>query len=141
MAVAETQQQAPPVEPAPAPAAPGPSALESVAKGVAIAGGLALGGFALWKLFQAAVDEDFGSRFFPQSFRDEMREAHVETHGYSCPECGEETDWEDLTLDHVVAWANWGRTSRMNARVRCRRCNGRKSDRNSLLDYVVGRSE
>lgn len=109
---------------------------ESVAK---LLGYAALGFFA-YKGLQAALDEDFGEGEFPQWFRDEMREDHIASYGSLCPRCEKRVQYQDLTIDHIVALINGGLTSRANAEIMCRRCNSRKGARNSIFDYARGRS-
>lgn len=102
--------------------------------------GYAALGFLAFKGLQAAFDEDFGEGEFPQWFRDEIRDEHIASTGSRCPRCAQRVQYADLTVDHIVALANGGLTSRANAEVMCRRCNSRKGARNSLFDYARGRS-
>ena len=97
-------------------------------------------GVLTYKGLQALFDEDFGGGEYPRWFRDEVREEHVAGYGYRCRKCGERVRFDDLTVDHVVSLKNGGRTSRANADVICLSCNCQKGARNSLLDYIRGRS-
>src|SRR5579862_1066810 len=79
--------------------------------------GYAALGFLAYKGLQAALDEDFGEGEFPQWFRDEMREAHIASYGSRCPCCEKRVQYQDLTIDHIVALINGGLTSRANAEI------------------------
>lgn len=94
---------------------------------------------AVFKLVQAAVDEDFGGRHFPEHFRHELIARHLDRHGATCPRCRERVRVRDFSVDHVVPWARGGRTSAQNAQVLCRYCNSRKRDTVGLLDHIRGR--
>ena len=120
--------------PPPAPRAPG--WVETIAAGALVLGGLAL----TYKALQALLDEDYGTIEYPKRIRDQMREDHIAVWGPVCPSCGDEVPFEDLTIDHVIALINGGMTSRANAQVLCRRCNGRKAGHQRALDYFWGRS-
>lgn len=107
----------------------------------------ALGGLGLialgivgYKVAQAVTDEDFGTVEFPARFRRELIAAHIARDGRRCPRCRRHVRRRDLAVDHVVALANGGRTSRANARVLCRACNSRKGARQTFTDYIAGRS-
>lgn len=46
--------------------------------------------------------------------------------GKDCPKAGEPLTWEDVTIDHILAWIKGGATSLKNAQILCRRCNSKK---------------
>lgn len=97
-------------------------------------------GVAAYKVGQAIVDEDFGTRHYPEWFRRERIGEHLTSHGSYCPSCQRRVRIAELTMDHIVPWAAGGLTSRQNARVICGSCNSSKQDRAGFLDYVRGRS-
>jgi 5-methylcytosine-specific restriction endonuclease McrA len=37
--------------------------------------------------------------------------------------------WEDVTIDHVLAWIKGGQTALKNAQVLCKHCNSKKGGR------------
>jgi hypothetical protein len=92
------------------------------------------------KVAQALLDEEFEGRDFPAAFREELIARHVEAHGCRCPECRRRVSRTDLTVDHIVAFANGGLTSRANAQVLCMSCNASKGAKNSMFDRFWGRS-
>jgi hypothetical protein len=47
--------------------------------------------------------------------------------GKDCPKAGKPLSWEDVTIDHVLAWIKGGETSLRNAQILCRHCNSQKS--------------
>jgi hypothetical protein len=49
--------------------------------------------------------------------------------GRNCPKKGKPLSWDDVTIDHVLAWIKGGQTSLRNAQILCRRCNSRKGAR------------
>ena len=46
--------------------------------------------------------------------------------GTNCPLNGKPLSWEDITIDHVLAWMRGGKTSLSNAQLLCKECNSRK---------------
>lgn len=102
--------------------------------------GVVAAGILAFKVLQGLRDEDFGDGEFPRSFRQELIDEHVRVHGCRCPGCGRRVRRSELTVDHIVALANGGRTSRENAKVLCLWCNSSKGARNSWLDFLLGRS-
>lgn len=114
--------------------------LLAVGQGLVIGLGIAATALAAFKLAQAAFDEDFGDGEFPRSVREELIDKHVAMHGWYCPRCSSNVPPGTLTVDHVVAMRNNGRTSRMNAQVICTSCNSSKGARNTPWDYVRGRA-
>lgn len=117
---------------------PQPRQSGGITLGQLVAG--AIVGVVALKTVQALFDEDFGDGEFPAWFRAELRDEHIAWNGHTCPDCGRRVRYRDLTVDHIVALRNGGRTSRANAAILCRRCNSRKNDRNSIFDYLAGRS-
>ena len=99
----------------------------------------AIGVLVFMKAGQALSDEEFNSIEFPAGFRRRFIDAHVERRGTRCLACRRRVPRRRLTVDHIVALANGGRTSRANAQVRCRPCNSSKGARNTPVDYVRGR--
>jgi hypothetical protein len=100
---------------------------------------LGVGIFGFAKLVEILVDEEFEGIEFPASFRRQFIDAHVEMHGTRCLGCHRRVPRRHLTVDHIVALANGGRTSRANAQVRCVPCNSSKGARNSPVDFLRGR--
>jgi hypothetical protein len=94
---------------------------------------------AVYKSWQMATDEVFDSVEFPAWFREELIAEHIKVYGSYCPECGYRVTRSEFTVDHILALANGGLTSRRNARVICRSCNSSKGARNTLLDRLRGR--
>lgn len=101
---------------------------------------VAVGGFALYKIGQAVFDEDFGGRAYPAWFRREKIASHVKAHGTFCFDCRRHVREDELTVDHIVAWAKGGLTSRQNAAVICGSCNSSKGAKVGLFDHLRGRS-
>jgi hypothetical protein len=93
-----------------------------------------------FKVVQAAGDEDFGTAEYRAWFRRELIEGYVDEHGWHCTACGSKVPKGSLTVDHIVALKNGGRTSRANAQVLCLWCNSGKGAKNGLLDYLRGRA-
>ncbi len=46
--------------------------------------------------------------------------------GKDCRSKGRPLSWEDVTIDHVLAWMRGGKTSLRNAQLLCKSCNSRK---------------
>lgn len=115
---------------------PKPDVIGAIFKTAFVAGGV----LALFKIGQAIVDEDFGGRSFPASFRRQKITAHIASHGTVCFGCNTCVREDELTIDHVVAWAKGGLTSRQNAAVICGSCNSRKGAKVDFLDHLRGRS-
>ena len=97
--------------------------------------GIVGGGILLYKLAQAVTDEEFGGRTFPKDVARQMKRDAA----YCCAHCGNRFKSHNLQIDHIVAWANGGRTSMSNGQVLCTGCNLEKSSNNGLLDRLVGR--
>lgn len=114
--------------------------MQEVIAGTVLGASVMLGVGIIYKVAQAALDEDFGTTEFPAWFRDELISSHIESHGHYCTSCGCRTRRRDFQVDHIVALVNGGRTSRANARVICRGCNASKGGRNDTMDYFWGRS-
>jgi len=115
---------------------PTPGLASFLLKGAAVAGA----GILAYKGLQAILDEDFETTEFPAWFRRELIEDHIARYGSWCPWRGHWVHPEDLTVDHIVALVNGGRTSRANAQVLCGDCNSAKGARNSLFDFLRGRA-
>lgn len=97
-------------------------------------------GAAVYKVIQAATDEEFRGRRFPKSFVKEMIDEHWRLNRGWCPVCGRQNlRKKDLSVDHRVSTAGGGLNSRQNAWVICLRCNQKKGARVSLWDRFVGR--
>jgi hypothetical protein len=116
-----------------------PQASGSVLGAVLKFAGWTAAAIVAYKFIQAITDTDFGRGEFPASFRQGLIEDHIDTYGSKCPACQRSVRRSQFTVDHIVALANGGRTSRANARVVCASCNSRKGARNSILDYLRGR--
>jgi hypothetical protein len=114
--------------------------MQEIIAGTILGGGALLAIGTIYKIGQAALDEDFGTTEFPALFRDDLITSHIESRGHYCTACGCRTWRRDFQVDHIVALVNGGRTSRANARVICRWCNARKGGRNDTMDYFWGRS-
>lgn len=123
-----------------APALPAPNPWVTVGKVLLVSAAVVGVSVLTYKVVQAAIDEDFGTGEFPGWFRREFIAQHVARHGCRCPCCGRKVPRDALTVDHIVALANGGRTSRANAAVLCLSCNSAKGARNTALDYVRGRA-
>jgi len=100
---------------------------------------LGFGAFAAIKVIEVLVDEEFDGIEFPASFRRRFIDEHVRIYGRRCLACRRGVLRRHLTVDHIVALANGGRTSRANAQIRCRSCNSSKGSRNGVLDHLRGR--
>ena len=96
-------------------------------------------GVVTYKIAQMVLDEDFGSRAYPASFRAEKIGAHLDAHGSRCLRCDRGVRVRELTVDHIVPWAKGGLTSRFNAAVICGRCNSSKGAAANVMDYLRGR--
>lgn len=107
---------------------------------LAAAAAVVAGPVALWKAYQAVVDEDFGTTEFPAWFRAELIKSHVRWHGSKCPKCGYRVHRSDLTVDHIFPLRWGGRTSRQNAQVLCFSCNSSKGARFGLGELIRGRT-
>lgn len=46
--------------------------------------------------------------------------------GRNCPLKGKPLSWEDVTIDHVLAWMKGGGTTLKNAQLLCKSCNSKK---------------
>jgi hypothetical protein len=49
--------------------------------------------------------------------------------GKNCPTPKKALGWEDVTIDHVLAWIKGGQTALKNAQILCRHCNSKKGGR------------
>ncbi|MEQ9319786.1 MAG: HNH endonuclease signature motif containing protein [Polyangiaceae bacterium] len=121
------------------PAHRGDSDLRRLLVGIGVASAVVGVGVLAFKVVQAATDEVFDSVEFPASFRHDLIDDHVAAHGTWCPACDDLVNFDELSVDHIVALRNGGLTSRSNAAVMCRSCNSMKGAHNSPFDYVRGR--
>lgn len=46
-----------------------------------------------------------------------------------CPNCGKQLTWENLSVDHVIAWSKGGPTTLENAQLLCKNCNSSKGNK------------
>jgi hypothetical protein len=100
------------------------------------------GAFVAVKVVQAVLDEEYEGRLLPRGVRRRLVDEHVVEHGHVCHGWGRPSHrvrWGDLSVDHIIAAANGGRTSVYNSGVLCRSCNSSKGKRNTMLDFLVGR--
>lgn len=58
-----------------------------------------------------------------------LRLAVLERDGWVCAYCGKALEGDDATADHIVPRGTGGRDELTNLVAACRRCNGKKSDR------------
>ena len=100
---------------------------------------LGLGAFAAIKVIEVLLDEEFVGIEFPAAFRRRLIDQHLRMYGPRCHGCRRRVARRHLTVDHIIALKNGGRTSRANAQVRCRSCNSSKGARNGLRDHLRGR--
>ena len=98
--------------------------------------GLLLG---VYKIGQALTDSEYSGRTLPQHVKNQLKADHISRYGERCPSCDMEASWPDLVVDHIVPYAERGRTSVKNIQVICRTCNYGKSDKLTLLDFLRGR--
>ena len=61
-----------------------------------------------------------------RAFDDNTKRSVYEKQGGICPICGEWHDIKDMEADHVVAWANGGKTTEDNCQMLCQKCNREK---------------
>lgn len=121
-------------------AAPQPAWVEPLLIGL-IGAGFAAFIFASAKVLQALFDEEYGGRTLPTSVRRDLIDEHIASNGYTCPGWGRgehRVRKRDMVIDHIVSYANGGRTSVQNSQVLCASCNLAKGSRNSTLDYLRG---
>lgn len=64
-----------------------------------------------------------------RGFSDKDKRAAYERQSGVCPICKNTFKFEDMDGDHIVAWANGGRTIPSNLQMLCRKCNHEKSNR------------
>lgn len=65
----------------------------------------------------------------------ELRKEIVERDNYTCQLCGKYMpDEVGLHIDHIIPISKGGKTVKTNLQVLCSKCNGRKSNRTSLVD-------
>jgi len=69
------------------------------------------------------------------SERKRLRKEVIEASSHECYICGEYIEQQNITLDHIIPKAEFGRDTKSNLRCCCKRCNEDKADR-SLSNYV-----
>ncbi len=57
------------------------------------------------------------------------REEQHYCNGRDCPLKGRPLSWEDITIDHILAWMRGGKTTLANAQLLCKNCNSRKGSK------------
>lgn len=81
--------------------------------------GVPMGGLAVFKVAQAAFGDEYPRRCYPRWFRQHVIDEHVASYRPICFGGGRRVRRRNFDVDHIVPY---GRTSRLNARVMCRRC-------------------
>ena len=64
-----------------------------------------------------------------RAFSDAMKQKAFESHNGICKSCAKKFEMSDMEADHIMPWAEGGKTNEQNCQMLCKQCNRRKSNK------------